>query len=110
MDHFSRLINREAPVGVPDDLPNAYLFNVEMVAKWSKDIVPMLTIGNLYFSTLTEANLVFVEQSQHYSMVAGRFYQRSAHEIVHRQRRSNSIHRTCSIGNMHLSKKNLEDC
>ena len=46
-DHLSRLINREAPVGVLDDLPDAYLFNVKMVPMWSKDIVPMLTVGNL---------------------------------------------------------------
>ena len=46
-NHLSRLINGEAPVGVPDDLPDAYLFNVEMVPKWSKDIVPMLIVGSL---------------------------------------------------------------
>ena len=46
-DHLSRLINGEAPVGVPDDLPDAYLFNVKMVPMWSKDIVPMLTVENL---------------------------------------------------------------
>ena len=46
-DHLSRLINREAPVGVPDDLLDAYLFNVEMVPKWRKDIIPMLTVGSL---------------------------------------------------------------
>ena len=48
-------------MGVPDD--NAYLFNVEMVPKWSKDIVPMLTIGNLHLSNLIEANLAFIEKS-----------------------------------------------
>ena len=63
VDHLSRLLNGEDPVGIPNDLPHAYLFNVEMVLKWSKDIVPMLTIGNLHFSTLIEANLAFIEQS-----------------------------------------------
>ena len=28
VDHLSRLINGEAPIGVNDDLPDAYLFNV----------------------------------------------------------------------------------
>ena len=46
-DHLSRLINGEALEGVPDDLLDAYMFNVKMVPKWSKDIVPMLTVGNL---------------------------------------------------------------
>ena len=32
-DHLSRLINGETPVEVSDDLPDAYLFNVEMVPK-----------------------------------------------------------------------------
>ena len=47
VDHLSRLINKEALVGVPDDLLDTYLFNVEMVPKWSKDVVPMLTVGSL---------------------------------------------------------------
>ena len=46
-DHLSKLINGEALVEIPDDFLDAYLFNVEMVPKWSKDIVPMLTVGNL---------------------------------------------------------------
>ena len=62
-DHLSKLINKEAPVGVPDDLPDAYLFNVEMVPKWSKDIVPMLIFGNLQLSTSKEASLLFIKQS-----------------------------------------------
>ena len=68
-DHLSRLINGENLVGIPDDLLEAYLLNVEMVPKWNKDVVPMLIIGNLHLSTLA-----FIEQSQHYSMVVGRLY------------------------------------
>ena len=66
VDHLSRLINREAPMGVPYDLPNAYLFNVEMVQKWSTNIIPMLIVGRLQLPTSKEANLTFIEQSQHY--------------------------------------------
>ena len=50
-------------MGVPDDLPFAYLFNVEMVPKWSKDIVPLLIVGNLQPSTSIKAHLSFIEQS-----------------------------------------------
>ena len=46
-DHLPKIINEEAPMGVLDDLLDTYLFNVEMVPKWSKDIVPMQTVGNL---------------------------------------------------------------
>ena len=62
-DHLSTLMNGEAPKGVPDDLPDAYLFNVEMEPKWSKDIVPMLIVGNLQLSTSKEASLSFIDQS-----------------------------------------------
>ena len=30
-DHLSRLMNGDAPVGVEDDLPDAYLFNIEII-------------------------------------------------------------------------------
>ena len=32
-NHLSRLINSEARIGVNDDLPDVYLFNVEMIPK-----------------------------------------------------------------------------
>ena len=35
-DHLSRLIMGEGQQGILDDLPDAYLFNVEMVPQWSK--------------------------------------------------------------------------
>ena len=62
-NHISKMINRGKPMGVLDDLSNAYLFNVEMVPKWSKDIVPMLAVGNLQLSTSKEASLSYIEQS-----------------------------------------------
>ena len=57
-------------MGIPMDLLNLYLFIVEMVSKWSKDIVSMLTLGTLHLSSLKDANLAFIETSQHYSMVS----------------------------------------
>ena len=32
-DHLSQFTHGEEPVGVEDDLPDAYLFNIEMVPK-----------------------------------------------------------------------------
>ena len=46
-DHLSRLTSGEKPVGVDDDLPDAYLFNIEMVPRWSEELIPLLTIGQL---------------------------------------------------------------
>ena len=66
-DHLSRLIMGEGQQGVPDDLPDAYLFNVEMVPQWSKDIVPMLTIGSLRLSDSMDTNLTLIEQSRQFS-------------------------------------------
>ena len=63
VDHLLRIINAEHFVGIPDYLPDAYFFNVEMVPKWSKDIIPMLIVGSLQLSTLKEAILSSLEQS-----------------------------------------------
>ena len=114
-DHLSKLINGEAPVRVPNDLPDAYLSNVEMVPKWSKDIVPVLTIGNLQLSTSKEASVSYIEQSQHYAMVAGRLYQKEDGDPLMRlciDKEATVLYLECAcvaISNMHRSpKKNPE--
>ena len=45
--HLSRLLHEEALDGIPDDLLDAYLFNIEMIPEWSVQIMPMLTSGML---------------------------------------------------------------
>ena len=81
-DHLSRLIMGEGQQGIPDDLPDAYLFNVEMVPKWSKDIVPMLTIGSLRLNDSMETNLTLIEQSTQFSMIAGRLYKQGQDNVL----------------------------
>ena len=61
-NHLSRLINGEAPTRVNDDLLDAYLFNIEMISEWSKDLVPLLTIGKLKLNDAMERILSLVEQ------------------------------------------------
>ena len=46
-NHLSHLTIGEAPKGIEDDLPDAYLFNIEMIPKWSENLVPLMTIGQL---------------------------------------------------------------
>ena len=46
-DHLRRIIYGEKSTGFDDDLPDAYLFQLEMVPKWSENIVSLLTIGNI---------------------------------------------------------------
>ena len=48
-DHLSRLTSGEEPKGIEDDLPDAYLFNIEMIPKWSEKMIPLLTIGQIDF-------------------------------------------------------------
>ena len=62
-NHLSRIMHGEEPMGIPNDLPDKYLFNVDMVPKWSKDIVALLTIGTLCLSSLVDANLALIENS-----------------------------------------------
>ena len=45
VDHLSRLTHGEEPLGIDDDLPDAYLFNIKMVPTWSEEFIPLLTIG-----------------------------------------------------------------
>ena len=100
--------NGEEPTGVPDDLPNAYLFNVEMIPEWSKDFVPMFTVGNLRLSNSWDANLALIEQTRHYSMVAGRLYKKGRDEVLRLCIDSNETtsyleQAHVAIGNIHMA-------
>ena len=46
-DDLSRMIHGKKPMGVDDDLLDAYLFQLEMVPKWSESIVSLLTIKSI---------------------------------------------------------------
>ena len=73
-DHLSRLTNGGKAIGVDDDLPDAYLFNIKMAPQWSKDLVPFLTICKLHLSISLEGNLFHIEQTQDFVMLAGKLY------------------------------------
>ena len=59
---------------VNNDLSDAYLFKVEMILKWSRKLVLLLTIGRLRFNYSMNKNLSLVEQSKEYSMIARCLY------------------------------------
>ena len=65
-----------------DDLPNAYIFNVEMVLKWSKYFVPLLTIGKLRLDESMDHNLSLIELFKDYSMLEGRLYKRGEDGVL----------------------------
>ena len=76
---LSRLTNGEGPTGVADDLLGAYLINVEMIPKWSKDIIQMLIMVTLHLTWWQEANLALMHKSQCYAMIVGRLYKKGKH-------------------------------
>ncbi|MCO5558197.1 hypothetical protein L7F22_011776 [Adiantum nelumboides] len=76
-DHLSRLMHGEAPTGIDDDLPDAYLFNIDMVPRWSEKVIPLLTIGSLY---LTKQPSI-IEASRSLVMLSGRLYKQGTDQI-----------------------------
>ncbi|MCO5558107.1 hypothetical protein L7F22_011684 [Adiantum nelumboides] len=77
-DHLSRLMHGEAPTGIDDDLPDAYLFNIDMVPRWSEEVIPLLTIGSLY---LTKQPSI-IGASRSLVMLAGRLYKQGSDQIL----------------------------
>ena len=70
-DHLSRLTHGEEPQGVDDDLPDAYLFNLEMVPRWAEDVIPFLTFGMNLDERSSELD---VRQARSFKLIAGRLY------------------------------------
>ena len=74
-DHLSRLTNGEHPTGVDDELPDATLFQVEMVPKWSERMIQILTTAQ--FNDLgsdIEEKTEFIEASKRFQLLAGQLY------------------------------------
>ena len=46
-NHLSRLLHKEAPNGILDDVLDTYLFNIKMIPKWRVQTIPMLTSRTL---------------------------------------------------------------
>ena len=71
----------------------------------------MLTVGNLQLSTSKEANLSYVEQSQHYAMVSSRLYWKEDRDPIMRLciNKEEAVpyleNAHVALGNMHLSPK-----
>lgn len=81
-NHLSWLTNGESPIGVLDNLLNAYLFNVEMIPEWIKNFVLLLTIERLRINESTDHNLSLTELSKEYSMLVERLYRLSKDGIL----------------------------
>ena len=71
---MSCLTSGEAPKGIEDDLPDAYLFNIEMIPKWSEKFVPLLTIGKLDIPLPIREKQSLIQNAASFVMLAGQMY------------------------------------
>ena len=81
-NHLSRLTHREKPVGVEDDLPDAYLLNIEMVQRWSEELIPLLTIGQLNIPKPLRERKLMIQKSSPFVMLAGRMYNKGQVRVL----------------------------
>ena len=61
-------------MGLNDDLPDAYLFNIEMVPRWSEPMIPILSLGKWDKATPENKNKRLIETSSSYQLIAGQLY------------------------------------
>ena len=79
---MSRLMNGDAPMGVEDDMPDAYLFNIEMIPKWSEYYVPLLTIGQLNIPLPIKNKQALIQNTASFVMLAGQMYNRGLDGVL----------------------------
>ena len=71
-DHVSRLTIGEAATGVPDDLPDAPLFQLEMAPKWSESVVLFLMTAQVPDSDASmEDQADFMYDCSNFQLIAG---------------------------------------
>ena len=70
--HVSRIPNGEHPIGVLDELPDACLFQIEMVPKWSKCLVHFLTTADtMELGETCKEKADFMLACSNFQMIAG---------------------------------------
>ena len=81
-DHLSCLMHGESPKGIDDDLTHAYLFNVEMIPKWSEQYVPLMTIGQFNNSLPLREKWALIQEIASLKMLAGHFYKEGQDSVL----------------------------
>ena len=84
-DHLSILTNGEEPKGINDDLPDAFLFNIEMVPRWSEELIPMMTICQ--FSNIPcpfNLHKAIIERIVGIMMIASHLYKKQQNGVYNR--------------------------
>ena len=104
----ARLTSGEALKGIEDDLPDAYLFNIEMIPKWSEKYVPLLTIGQLNIPFPLHEKQALVQKAASFVMLAGRMYRLGKDGILrlcieHQEKEHYLIAAHITIGGIHMA-------
>ena len=82
-DHVSRIANGEAPIGVDDDIPDATLFKVEIVPRWSESIVQFLSTASFESQPETiQARAQFLHTCRNFKLISGRLYHLGSDQIL----------------------------
>ena len=81
MDQLSRITSGEAPTGINDNLPDAILFNIEWVPRWSEALVSFLHTAVIPSDKLEEA-VDFVKATNNFVLIAGHLYYRDMDTVL----------------------------
>ena len=80
-DHLSRITLGEAATGINDDLPDAILFNIEWVPRWSEELVSFLNTAMVSNNKLKEA-VDFVKATSNFVLIARHLYYRDMDTVL----------------------------
>ena len=72
-DRLLRITLVEAAMGINDNLPDAILFNIEWVPRWSEELVSFLNIAIIPNDKLKEA-VDFVQATSNFVLIVGHLY------------------------------------
>lgn len=85
-DYLSRLESGEPPEGIPDDLPNADLFQIQATKSddWYEQMINYLTEGIFPEGMTKDHTRKLVLRSATYSVIGGYLYKRGVDQIIKR--------------------------
>ena len=79
---MSCLIHEEKTIGVEDNLPDAYLSNIEMIPRWSEELVSLLTIGQIDVPIPLREKKAMIQKTTSFVMRVGRMYNKGLDRIL----------------------------
>ena len=81
-DHLSCLTHGKPLVVVDDDLLDAYLFNIEMVPRWSEQWIPLLSIAQIETPKSIPEHIDIIFLGGKFKLLAGRLYHEGNDKIL----------------------------